>query len=420
MTLHARPTELPSATTSSTRLRPEPGSSFAPDRPGPPNLHALWIGRRWASGLISMAILCATLLPVDSHAARRKPAHNSPPPQVDYSVREDVRGFVREVAERHGLDEPALLAAFASIRRDAQIIRLMEPPKGNFKRSWAVYRERFLDPLRQREGARFWQENDAALRRASEQFGVPAEIIVAIIGVETLFGRITGDFRVMDALTVLGFDYPRRAAFFRSELEQFLLFARENRLDPFSVRGSFAGAIGLPQFMPGSIRRFALDFDGDNRIDLRGSSIDAVGSVAKFLADHGWVRDQPTHFTLQFDDEQRLAPLLASGIEPRYRKSELNVFGVRPDLAMSDDLPVALIDLPNGDAPASYFLGTRNFYVITRYNRSSFYAMAVIELASALRTARDRELMAARPSRTAGAAALAVNVDQPGKRPVDR
>ncbi|HMN78647.1 MAG TPA: lytic murein transglycosylase B [Burkholderiaceae bacterium] len=307
---------------------------------------------------------------------------------VDYSTRDDVRQFIAELVERHGFDADELARAFTQIRADGSVIRLMQPPSAGFKRSWAVYRTRFLDPLRIREGVRFWREHEADIRRASQQYGVPEEIIVGIIGVETIYGRVTGDYRVVDALTILAFDYPRRAAFFRSELEQFLLYTRDSGLAPASVKGSFAGAIGLPQFMPGSIRRYAVDFDGDGRIDLRASPVDAIGSVARFLAEHGWQRGETTRLPALFADETRLRPLVEAGIEPRFTLTELAGYGISSVDGVPGDMKLALIDLPNGDGPVSYYLGTPNFYVITRYNRSSFYAMAVIELGNALRESR--------------------------------
>ena len=259
----------------------------------------------------------------------------------DYPARPEVRAFIDGLAERHAFDRAALDEIFARVRRSDAAIRLMTPAPPSFKRSWKVYRSRFIDDTRISAGVRFWREHEDTVARASERYGVPEEIIVAIIGVETVFGRITGDHRVIDVLTTLAFDYPRRADYFRSELEQYLLLTRTEGVDPFAVRGSYAGAIGLPQFMPGSIRRWAVDFDGDGRIDLRESPADAIGS----LRNYGVSSRDPVAF----------------------------------------DTKLALIDLPNGDDAPDYWLGARNFYVITRYNRSSFYASAVIELAEALR-----------------------------------
>ena len=299
-----------------------------------------------------------------------------------------VREFMRGMVERHLFEEASLLALFRQVRTRPEVLRLIAPAPAGFKRSWTAYRNRFLDPLRIREGGRFWGENQATLTRASAQYGVPPEIIVAIIGVETIYGRVMGEFRVIDALSTLAFDYPRRADYFRDELADFLLHTRDNRIDPLTLRGSFAGAIGIPQFMPGSIRRFAIDFDGDSTIDLRTSPADAIGSVARFLSEHGWRSGETTHFRADIKPAASLQPLIDSGIEPRWRLAQLLEHGVGSPDAIAADLPLALIDLPDGEAPTVYYLGASNFYVITRYNRSSFYAMAVIELADALKAAR--------------------------------
>lgn len=292
--------------------------------------------------------------------------------------------FIDEMVAQHGFVEADLGALFAQVRHSADALRLIAPAPPAFKRSWRAYRARFLDPQRIREGLRFWRDNEAWLALASARYGVPPEIVVAIIGVETYYGRITGNFRVIDTLSTLAFDYPRRAPYFRGELEQYLLYARESGIDPESLRGSFAGAIGLPQFMPGSIRRYAVDLDGDGHVDLQTYPADAVGSVANFLALHGWRSGEPVRFEMRFESEQRLAPLVAAGIEPRLTIGELAGYGIASTEAVPTELPLALVDLPNADAPMSYYLGAPNFYVLTRYNRSSFYAMAVYELSQAL------------------------------------
>ena len=308
----------------------------------------------------------------------------------DYPSRPEVREFIATMTERHGFDEASLDTVFSKVKRNDGVIRLMTPAPPTFKRSWNVYRTRFIDDTRIAAGVAFWAEHAEAVRRAAQRSGVPEEILVSIIGVETVFGRVTGDYRVIDALTTLAFDYPRRADYFRGELAQYLLLAREQGVSPFSMRGSYAGAIGLPQFMPGSIRRWAVDFDGDGRIDLRNTPADAIGSVANFLVEHGWAAGLPLRYGAIVPNPERAAPLIEAGIAPKFTIDELRDYGVDSRDPVSVDARLALIDLVNGDDPPDYWLGGQNFYVITRYNRSSFYAMAVIELAEALREARGR------------------------------
>ncbi len=218
---------------------------------------------------------------------------------------------------------------------------------------------------------------------------MPPEIIVAIIGVETFFGRITGNFRTIDALATLSFDYLRRADYYRKELVELLLLAREQRMDPMAIKGSFAGAIGLPQFMPGSVRRFAVDFDGDGRIDLAASASDAIGSVANFLVEHGWQREQPILFEAEADEA--IVDMLGRGIQVGPTWSDALMTGVTGDLPLALDTPVIVIDLPyldaNGETQRLYRVGTVNFSAVLHYNRSYFYATAVVELAEAIRRA---------------------------------
>lgn len=312
-------------------------------------------------------------------------------PRIDYSLRTEVQEFMSEMVAKHQFSEDELRPLFAAVRFEESIIRLMTPAAATFKRSWEVYRRRFIDATRINAGIEFWRTHADATKRASQTYGVPEEIIMAIIGVETVFGRVTGDYRVMDALTVLTFDYPRRAEFFRGELENFLIFTRDMQIKPFTVKGSYAGAIGYPQFMPSSIRRYATDFDGDGQIDLRGSPSDAIGSVAKFLADHGWKAGEPIVFDVKLQANAKLQELIAAGIEPKFSALELADSGIEVQGEVPADMKLALIDLPNGDNATSYMAGPRNFYVITRYNRSSFYAMAVRDLALSLSAAKKRQ-----------------------------
>ena len=269
----------------------------------------------------------------------------------------------------------------------------MPPPVATAK-NWAAYRARFIEPQRIRAGLQFWNQHAEALARAETRFGVPAEIVVGIIGVETFYGRILGDFRILDALATLSFDFPPgrrdRSAFFRSELEELLALAQRESIDPASLRGSYAGAWGLPQFMPGSVNRHAIDFDGDGRIDLLNSPADVVGSVANYLAAFGWQRGMPTHHpVLPPTDTTARATLLAPDILPSFSATQMTELGAELNEAGRNHAgPLALVELHNGDANPSYVAGTQNFYVITRYNWSSYYALAVIELGAELAAAR--------------------------------
>ncbi|MBI5784114.1 MAG: lytic murein transglycosylase B [Rhodocyclales bacterium] len=304
-----------------------------------------------------------------------------------YQQRSDVRAFVAETAERNGLDAKVLLRHFRKAKPDPAVIKAITPSTEPAARSWQAYRARFVDAKRITAGLEFWHDHEIALVRAQARYDVPAEIIVAIIGVETIYGRHTGQFEVFNALTNLAFDYPPRAALFRRELEQLLLLARDQRRDPWQYRGSYAGAIGLPQFLPSSIRKYAVDFDRDGRIDLSASSEDAVGSVARFLSLHGWQRGEPVARPAKVS-LCNTPQLLAEGIRPARLPEEMEEFGVESDGAPAR--PAALIDLATPDAPTEYRLGYQNFYVLTRYNRSSFYAAAVADLAETLRAARPQ------------------------------
>ena len=302
-----------------------------------------------------------------------------------YADRAEVRAFTAEMVERHGFRAMELERLFAGARYLDSVVTLMTPlPAG--ERSWQTYRTNFLNPRRVEAGAAFWRQNGKALERAASAYGVPPEIIVAIIGVETEYGRNTGSFRVLDALATLAFDYPRRAEYVRAELEQFLLLAREARADAGSFRGSYAGAIGIPQFMPGSIRRYAVDFDGSGRIDLRGSPADAIGSVANFLALHGWIAGAPVALPARVEGDGYRA--LADGdVVPIHRAEALRAAGVEFGGAIAPETPCVLLELESPDAAPVHLVGLQNFYALTRYNRSSFYAAAVNELAEEIRAA---------------------------------
>lgn len=312
----------------------------------------------------------------------------------NYAQREDVQAFVREMRDKHGFDADQLGALFARTQPIAAVIKAIMPPKDPGIRSWRSYRGRFVEPKRIAAGRRFMHSHARELAAATARFGVPAEIVAAIIGIESIYGRQTGRFGIFAALTTLAFDYPPRAELFRQELEELLLLAREENRDPLAYTGSYAGALGLPQFLPSSRRRFAIDFDDDGSIDLMASPADAIGSVANFLARHGWERDAPIGVAVTVSGDG-IGTLIAEGIAPRRTPREMETANVR--LASADaapevgaeagtipDRPAALIDLATPRATTEYRLGYQNFYVITRYNRSSFYAAAVMDLAAVL------------------------------------
>jgi membrane-bound lytic murein transglycosylase B len=319
---------------------------------------------------------------------------------ADFTQWKEVSEFIERMVSEHSFDRIELEKLFRQTRYVESAIRLMKPAPAGKPKNWHAYRARFIDPIRINAGVRFWNENVDALNRAETQYGVPAEIIVGIIGVETVYGRNTGNFRVMDAITTLAFDYPdtptraARMAFFRGELENTLLLARDSHIDPLSLLGSYAGAIGLPQFMPGSIREFAVDFDNDGKVDLRNSAVDAIGSVANYLGKHGWRSGAPIVFatTVSAADgngARAWDQFIGQGLEAKFTVSELKAAGVDPSVQIPDDVLLGLVDLQNGTAPTEYWLGTANFYAITQYNRSYFYAMSVVDLGHAVRVARD-------------------------------
>ncbi len=303
-----------------------------------------------------------------------------PGTEPSYDERDDVQAFVADLANRQGFDAATLLAHFHHVRHIPAVIKAIRPPADPGIRSWQAYRSRFVEPRRIDAGRRFMTSHRAALERAEQRYGVPASVIASIIGVETIYGRNTGRFETLSALSTLAFDYPPRADLFRRELEALLLLAREEHRAPESYRGSYAGALGLPQFLPSSVRNWADDFDGNGNIDLM-NPVDAIGSVARFLSEHGWERDGPIWQPATVSGEN-VASLLAEGLEPRRTPRELAENGVVSGNA--PDHPAALIDLVTPGAPTEYRLGYRNFYVLTRYNRSSFYASAVADLAEEL------------------------------------
>jgi len=318
---------------------------------------------------------------------------------VPYAQHEEAMRFAAEVAERRSLDAAWARDVMAQAQFLPVVSRLMQPAPSGTPKNWAVYRSRFIDNTRIQAGVRFWQEHRAALERAEAEYGVPAEMIVGIIGVETIYGQQMGNFRVIDALTTLSFNFPashpraaERVAYFRGELEQFLSQHHRAGTDPMAVVGSYAGAVGMPQFMPSSWAKWAIDFDGDGRIDLTRSAADAIGSVASYFKGYGWKPGMPTHYPVRFDPVRLdKDALLAPDILPTFSVTSFTDKGaVLEGEALQHPGPLALVELQNGTDAPSYVAGTENFYVITRYNWSSYYAMSVIDLGSEVKAALAR------------------------------
>jgi membrane-bound lytic murein transglycosylase B len=334
-------------------------------------------------------LLCLLALAIPTLAAPRADAK-----PAGYAARKEVRAFIDEMTAEHGFDRAALARTLGEARYQRTIVTamdrpLLEPPK------WYSYARSFLAPERVAAGVQYWSAHKEDLARAEERYGVPAEIIVAILGVETYYGRNAGNYRVLDALATLAFDYPRRGAFFRGELKQFLLLARELGMSPIAAKGSFAGAMGVPQFMPGSYRSYAVDLDGSGRPDLWQSPADIVGSVANYLARHDWQPGRPVLLPAAIVAEARDTAVrkLDGGLSERRATEAWAADGVTiadPAAGPVGD-PVGLLlleEIADGVESASYWIACNNFYVLTRYNRSRLYAAAVYGLAKAIRAAR--------------------------------
>ncbi len=341
----------------------------------------------------------ACSLPADAktgigHKTRTASASRQPAlPGPAYAKREDAMQAADDIAARRDLDPAWVRRTIAQARYLPQVAKFIQPPPVGTLKNWRVYRSRFVDPIRIKAGVGFWQDNRETLTRAEVETGVPAQIIVGIIGVETIYGQQMGSYRVIDALATLAFDFPsnhpraqERSEFFKAELEQFLSLTHRSGVDPLTLRGSYAGAMGMAQFMPSSWEKYAIDFDGDGTADLFNSAADVIGSVANYFKAFNWQRDMPTHYPVHFDATTLdLDALLAPDILPTFSVASFGAKGaVLEGAALQHQGPVALVELQNGNAPPSYVAGTENFYVITRYNWSSYYAMAVIELGQAV------------------------------------
>lgn len=299
------------------------------------------------------------------------------PAFADYSQHALAKDFIDEMVNQHGFKREEVVQWLARAERQQSILDAIARPAEKAK-PWKDYRKLFVTNDRITQGVAFWRDHAATLARAERESGVPAAIVVSILGVETRYGRNTGNYRVLDALTTLSFDYPPRADFFRSQLVEFLLMAREQKLAPDRILGSYAGAMGFGQFMPSSYRKYAVDFDGDGEIDIVNDIDDAIGSVANYLKSYGWQRGAPI-VSKAMVKEPLPDGLLRETLEPVTTLLDYKRKGITPLLALPDDTLAALFML-EGDSGFEYWLALNNFYVITRYNRSQLYAMAVLQL----------------------------------------
>ncbi len=304
--------------------------------------------------------------------------------QADYTGHALAGPFIDTMVRQHGFDRAQVTQWLRDAQYQQPIIDAISRPAEKAK-PWRDYRRIFITPDRVAKGVQFWSENRAALERAERETGVPAKVVVGIIGVETYYGRNAGSYRVLDALTTLGFDYPPRADFFRKQLEEYLLLARETGLPLDQVKGSYAGAMGFGQFIPSSYRNFAVDFDGDGHVDLLNSRPDAIGSVANYLKVHGWHSGAPTAIPAVVTKPQAVVP--TTGLKPDKSLATLQQQGVQPQGNWPAASRVGLIRL-DGDAGDEYWLGGENFYVVTTYNHSPMYALAVLQLSEAVAAAR--------------------------------
>jgi membrane-bound lytic murein transglycosylase B len=296
--------------------------------------------------------------------------------------RPDVKEFIAHMASTSSFKKRQLRQLLKAAQSQPAIIEAMDRPAEKAKQ-WFEYRPIFMTERRIREGTDFWIAHRQALDQASVRSGVPPEYLAAILGVETYYGRLTGSYRVLDALATLAFDYPARAKFFRDELEQFLLLTRDAHLDPLTIKGSYAGAMGAPQFMPSNYRRFAIDADADGRVDLWNDWPDVCASVGNYLKEHGWNGGEPVlnEATVEAD---KVAALDGRKLALSETVDTLRTKGVMFDSSLSPDAPALLIAADEADG-THWRVGYNNFYVITRYNHSVLYAMAIYELAAALK-----------------------------------
>lgn len=299
-------------------------------------------------------------------------------------ARSDVQRYIDDQVATGRFNRAELEAVFANVEPKPNILSILDRP--STARPWYQFRGSFMSQRLLNNGVKFWAEHAEALARAEKQYGVPPEVIVAILGIETNYGRNTGSFRVADALTTIGFNYPRRAEYFRGELTQLLLLAHEEGIDPLSLKGSYAGAMGLPQFMPSSFRKWAVDFDGSGHRDIWNNPDDAIGSVANYFRLHGWVHGDDIAVPARVTPGSQIDALVADKFNLHYTVAQLRALGVSADVPLPNGSQVVLVPLEVAPGVTEYWLGLKNFYVITRYNKSTLYAKAAQDLARELKS----------------------------------
>lgn len=335
---------------------------------------------------LKRAVLLAAMLPLSAGVmAQNKASENKEVTDASgYERQIWVDDFINELVTEHNFNPEQLKALLDKAEKKQSILDAISRPAER-RLQWKDYRKIFLTEKRIRSGVTFMRKHRAELERAEMKFGVPKEVIVAIIGVETFYGRIKGSFRVMDALSTLGFDYPPRAEFFRKQLKEYLLLSREEGIDPFSVKGSYAGAMGYPQFIPGSYRAYAVDFDGDKKRNIWDNPVDAIGSVGNYFKAHGWQTGKPVVLKASVEGEAYKEALNVS-LKPKHTVSELRALGFTSQSKARVSGEASAIKL-EGIRGTEYWLGLKNFYVITRYNHSRLYAMAVHQLSQEIKQA---------------------------------
>jgi len=322
------------------------------------------------------------------------------PADADYSQREDVRAYMEGLVSDHGFDRAELEATFRDARHKPRIVEAMSRPAERALK-WYEYRRIFIQDSRIDQGVAFWTDNEASLDSAEERFAVAPEYIVAIIGVETRFGRIMGSHRVLDALSTLAFDYPPRADFFRNELTELLLLAREEGRSVGTMKGSYAGAMGYGQFIPSSCRNYAVDFDNDGRRDIWTNTADAIGSVANYFAEHGWQAAQEVERKVDVAGAEQADGAVLRGRDLNRTVGERRALGVEaPGRNAAEAAALLRVDLEDG---AEYWMALHNFHVITRYNRSQMYALAVHQLSQAIKARRRAQIAVAHLDATSSA-----------------